>query len=222
MSLFPQVFQFLVVAVAGWINQQQRDVIDYLQEENRVLREQLGPGRLRFTDAQRRRLAAKAKPSGDGYSVTCTPWSRPIPRTVQKLDRGVDGRSCITLLTDSSSSTSHRAPAVFKMETTRPPGVPGNPPARMPRAPPPARSPPPRPLRRGEMTFRPTHDVGPRTQCMSGLNHAAYGLHGRASLPHACGVRSWRWTAAHGIPTLSLALAHRWSPTRPAPSPRVP
>ncbi len=45
------------------------------------------------------------------------------------------------------------------METTRPPGFPGNPPARMPRAPTPARSPPPRPLRRGEMTFRPTHDA---------------------------------------------------------------
>ena len=30
-------------------------------------------------------------------------------RTVQKLDRGVDGRSCITLLTDRSRSTSHRA-----------------------------------------------------------------------------------------------------------------
>ena len=59
MSPFPQVLQFLVVAVAGWINQQQRDVIDYLQEENRVRREQLGPGRLRFTDA--RRLAAQAK-----------------------------------------------------------------------------------------------------------------------------------------------------------------
>ena len=44
------------------------------------------------------------------------------------------------------------------------PGSRGNPPARMPRAPTPARSPPPRPLRRGEMTFRPTHDVGPRTQ----------------------------------------------------------
>ena len=56
----PQALQFLVVAVAGWINQQQRDVIDYLQEENRVLREPLGPLRLRFTDAQRRRLAAKA------------------------------------------------------------------------------------------------------------------------------------------------------------------
>ena len=64
MSPFPQVLQFLVVAVAGWINQQQRDVIDSFQEENRVLREQLGPGRLRFTDAQRRRLAAQAKRLG--------------------------------------------------------------------------------------------------------------------------------------------------------------
>ena len=64
MSPFPHVFQFLIVALAGWINQQQGDVIDYLQEENRVLREQLGPRRLRFTDAQRRRLAAKAKALG--------------------------------------------------------------------------------------------------------------------------------------------------------------
>ena len=32
MSPFPQVFQFLIVAVAGWINQQQRDVIDYVCE----------------------------------------------------------------------------------------------------------------------------------------------------------------------------------------------
>ena len=49
------------MALAGWINQQQRDLIDYLQEENRVLREQLGSRRLRFTDEQRVRLAAKAK-----------------------------------------------------------------------------------------------------------------------------------------------------------------
>jgi hypothetical protein len=35
--------RILLVALAGWINQQQRDIIDYLQEENRVLREQLGP-----------------------------------------------------------------------------------------------------------------------------------------------------------------------------------
>ena len=64
MSPLPQALQFLVVALAGWMNQQQRDVIHYLQEENRVLREQIGPRRLRFTDGQRRRLAAKAKALG--------------------------------------------------------------------------------------------------------------------------------------------------------------
>src|SRR5712691_11428977 len=53
--------RFLLVALAGWINQEQCDVIDYLREENRVLREQLGPRRVRFTDDQRVRLAAKAK-----------------------------------------------------------------------------------------------------------------------------------------------------------------
>jgi hypothetical protein len=46
------------------INQQQREVIDYLQTENRVLREQLGSRRLRFTDDQRIRLAAKAQRLG--------------------------------------------------------------------------------------------------------------------------------------------------------------
>src|SRR5262245_21356373 len=52
--------QFVLVARAGWITQQQ-GVIDYLQEENRVLCEQIGARRLRFTDHQRRRLAAKAR-----------------------------------------------------------------------------------------------------------------------------------------------------------------
>ena len=47
--------------VAGWMNQKQQYAIDYLREEHRVLREQLGSRRLRFTDDQRRRLAAKAK-----------------------------------------------------------------------------------------------------------------------------------------------------------------
>ena len=85
------------------------------------------------------------------------------------------------------------------METTRPPGFPGNPPARMPRAPTPARSPPPRPLRCGEITFRPTHDVGPHKQCMSGLNHAAYGLPVNASRP--------------GSPQAHASLGSGWRPT---------
>ena len=59
-------FRFLLIAVSGWMNQQQLQLIDYLREENRVLREQLGLGqrRLRFNDEQRRRLAAKAKRLG--------------------------------------------------------------------------------------------------------------------------------------------------------------
>src|SRR5712664_2749396 len=64
MPPLPYPLRFVLVALAGWMNQQQRDVIDYLHEENRVLREQLGPRRLRFTDAQRRRLAGKAKTLG--------------------------------------------------------------------------------------------------------------------------------------------------------------
>ena len=56
--------RFMLVGLAGWINDHQRDVIDYLQEENRVLRDQLGDKRLRLSDDQRRRLALKAKKLG--------------------------------------------------------------------------------------------------------------------------------------------------------------
>src|SRR3954452_23799545 len=54
-------FQFVVIVLAGWMNQWQQDVIEYLREENRVLREQLGDHRLRFSDDQRGRLAVRAK-----------------------------------------------------------------------------------------------------------------------------------------------------------------
>ncbi len=54
-------FRFVVIAVAGWMNQKQNHAIEYLREENRVLREQLGTRRLRFTDDQRRRQATRAK-----------------------------------------------------------------------------------------------------------------------------------------------------------------
>src|SRR5215475_3755107 len=50
-------FRFLLIALSGWMNQQQLQLIDYLREENRVLREPLGQKRLRFNDDQRRRLA---------------------------------------------------------------------------------------------------------------------------------------------------------------------
>lgn len=59
---------FVLLTLAGWVNHRQHDLIDYLVEENRVLREQLdarlGGGPMRFTDDQRRRLAAKGKVLG--------------------------------------------------------------------------------------------------------------------------------------------------------------
>jgi len=54
-------FSFFLVSIAGWMNQHQQHVIEYLMEENQVLREQIGTCRMRFSDDQRRRLAAKAK-----------------------------------------------------------------------------------------------------------------------------------------------------------------
>ncbi len=54
---------FLVCLLAGWLNREQQKILEYLQEENRILKEQLG-GRLRLSDEQRRRLAVKGKELG--------------------------------------------------------------------------------------------------------------------------------------------------------------
>jgi putative transposase len=56
--------QVLLVTLAGWVNRHQQQVIEYLVEENRVLREQAKGRRLRLTDDQRRRLAAKGQRLG--------------------------------------------------------------------------------------------------------------------------------------------------------------
>ena len=61
MTTPPNPLQFLLLTVAGWVNRRQQLAIDYLREENRVLREQLGTRRLRLTDDQRRRLAVRGK-----------------------------------------------------------------------------------------------------------------------------------------------------------------
>ena len=43
-----QPWQLFVGTLAGWINERQQAAIEYLREENRVLREQLGGKRLRL------------------------------------------------------------------------------------------------------------------------------------------------------------------------------
>ncbi|MFN0059389.1 MAG: helix-turn-helix domain-containing protein [Planctomycetota bacterium] len=57
-------FKFLLVALAGWVNREQLEIIEYLEEENRVLKELLPKKRLLLNDDQRRRLAVKGKRLG--------------------------------------------------------------------------------------------------------------------------------------------------------------
>jgi len=56
-----QPWQFYFVILAGGVNRQQQQVIDYLRTENQVLKEKLGPKRVLLNDDQRRRLAVKGK-----------------------------------------------------------------------------------------------------------------------------------------------------------------
>ena len=52
-------FQLLIIPLSGWLNRHQQAVIDYLIEENRVLKNQLDGQHLQFTDEQWLLLAVK-------------------------------------------------------------------------------------------------------------------------------------------------------------------
>jgi putative transposase len=64
MNFALQPWQLLFVILAGWVNRQQQQVIDYLRTENQVLREKIGKRRILLDDDQRRRLAVKGKVLG--------------------------------------------------------------------------------------------------------------------------------------------------------------
>jgi len=65
--------------LAGWINRQQTEVIEYLLEENRILREKIGNKRILLNNRQRRRLAVLGR----------------------KLGRAVLGQFCISFSPDT-------------------------------------------------------------------------------------------------------------------------
>jgi len=48
----------IVAALFGWLEREQRDVIEFLREKNRVLKAQLHRRPMRLSDEERRRLAA--------------------------------------------------------------------------------------------------------------------------------------------------------------------
>jgi hypothetical protein len=52
--------QIVLSALSGWLDRREREAVAYLIEENRLMRRQLGGRRLRLTDDDRRRLAARA------------------------------------------------------------------------------------------------------------------------------------------------------------------
>src|ERR1700682_2999216 len=58
------LLSFLLVIVSGWVHQHQLIVIEFLQAENRLLKDRLRGKRIRFTDAERALLARKAKAVG--------------------------------------------------------------------------------------------------------------------------------------------------------------
>ncbi len=100
-----QPFHLLVIALAGWLNRHQQAVIDYLIEENRVLKEQLEGQRLRFTDEQRIRLAVKGKVLGrrllDELETLVTPdtllaWHRKLIAKKWTYARQGPGRPRVT------------------------------------------------------------------------------------------------------------------------------
>ena len=64
MGSVPPLLAFLLMIVAGWVHRQQLIVIEFLQAENRMLKQRLRGKRVRFTDDERALLARKAKAVG--------------------------------------------------------------------------------------------------------------------------------------------------------------
>ena len=61
MSFVFQPWQLLVMILAGWVNQQQQQIIDFQRTEIEVLEGKLGKKRILLNDDERRRLAVKGK-----------------------------------------------------------------------------------------------------------------------------------------------------------------
>src|SRR4249919_2995943 len=64
MTAVPPLLSFLLMVVSGWVHRHQLTIIEFLQEENRLLKGKLAGKLIRFTDAERALLARKAKAVG--------------------------------------------------------------------------------------------------------------------------------------------------------------
>ncbi len=100
-----QPLQLLLLMFSGWVNRHQQKVIDYLLEENRVLRELHKGKRLRLNDRQRQRLARKGKLLGRKllfkFATIVTPdtilaWHRKLIAQKWTYSRQGPGRPPVT------------------------------------------------------------------------------------------------------------------------------
>ena len=102
-SIVSNVFllQFLLALFAGIVNRHQQRVIDFLVEENKILKAALGKKRVRFDDDQRRRLAILGKALGrdllDRFVSIVTPetilrWHRMLVARKWTYENGSEKR----------------------------------------------------------------------------------------------------------------------------------
>lgn len=85
-----RIHLMLLTMLAGWINRHQQDMIEYLKEENKILREKLGKKRLLLNDDQRRRLALLGKKIGrKALEEICEVFS---PETILRWHRALVAR----------------------------------------------------------------------------------------------------------------------------------
>lgn len=66
----PLPIQFMLLILAGWVNRQQCELIEYLQAENRVLREQQGANDINRTGAEKYPSSYRGKDDVRGHRKT--------------------------------------------------------------------------------------------------------------------------------------------------------
>src|SRR6202171_3362021 len=89
MSSVPPALSFLLMILSGWVHRHQLIVIEFLQTENRLLKDRLRGKRIRFTDAERVLLARKAKAVGRKalLELETIVYPDPPPRLHRRLVR---------------------------------------------------------------------------------------------------------------------------------------
>ena len=85
----PPPLQFLSAWLAVWLGRVLQEQVDFLKEENQLLREKLGTKRIQLTDAERMRLATLGKKLGRNGLAQWRRSPRPKPSCAQGLENAL-------------------------------------------------------------------------------------------------------------------------------------